>query len=129
MPKAGDFLVRDLLGESILLLRDRASRMRVFYNVCRHRGSRLCANESGLFSGVIQCPYHAWTYSLEGDLIGTPNVSESDGFDRSEFPLHSIAVETWEGFVFINLSERPRPLADQLGPDGAAYARYRLGDL
>lgn len=129
LPDARSFLVRDLMGESLLLVRDRASRIRAFYNVCRHRGSRLCSKEAGHLPGVIQCPYHAWTYSLEGQLVGTPNVSPADGLDRADYPLHAIALETWEGFLFVNLAEDPRPLSEQLKPDGMAYARYRIGDL
>ena len=129
LPDVGSFLVRDLIGESLLLVRDRSSRIRAFYNVCRHRGSRLCSKEAGHLPGVIQCPYHAWTYSLEGHLVGTPNVVDVDGFDKGDYPLHPVALETWEGFLFVNLSDDPRPLAAQLGSDSTAYARYRIGDL
>ena len=129
MPTVGDFLVRELLGESLLLVRGRDSRARAFYNVCRHRGSRLCAEERGHLPGVIQCPYHAWTYSVEGDLVGTPNVKDGEGFDRADFPLVPLALEMWEGFLFVNLDPSPPPLAAQLGSEGPAYARYRLGDL
>jgi len=129
LPSPGDFLVRDLMGESLLIVRDRSARLHAFYNVCRHRGSRLCSAETGHLPGVIQCPYHAWTYGLDGRLVGTPNVGDVEGFDRRDFPLHPVALDTWEGFVFVNLSEGPQPLAEQLGPDGTSYARYRIGDL
>ncbi|MGQ0797492.1 MAG: aromatic ring-hydroxylating oxygenase subunit alpha [Methanobacteriota archaeon] len=129
IPRPGDFVVRDVVGESVLVLRDRSDAIRAFYNVCRHRGSRLCDAPAGNLPGVIQCPYHAWTYSLEGALVGTPNVSPSDGLDRSKYPLHPVAVDTWDGFVFVNLSPEPAPLRDQLGEDATDFVRYRLGTL
>jgi Rieske 2Fe-2S family protein len=95
LPNVGDFLVRDVLGESILIVRGRDARVRAFYNVCRHRGSRLRSQEAGNLPGVVQCPYHAWTYSLRGELVGTPNVHDVEGFDRADYPLHAIALETW----------------------------------
>jgi Rieske 2Fe-2S family protein len=129
LPQVGDYLVRDILGESVLVVRDRSARLQAYYNVCRHRGSRLCTSDAGHLPGVIQCPYHAWTYTLEGDLIGTPNVGEAEGFERADYPLHPIAVDTWEGFVFVNLSEDPTPLRDHLGADATDFARYRIGTL
>lgn len=129
LPRVGDYLVREILGESVLIVRDRAGRIHGFDNVCRHRGSRLCDREQGQVPGVIQCPYHGWTYSLEGNLIGTPNVGVVEGFDKADYPLHPVGVDTWEGFLFVNLSTTPAPLAEQLGAAPSAYARYRIGDL
>jgi len=129
IPNPGDYVVRDVVGESVLIVRDRSNAIRAFYNVCRHRGSRLSSKPAGHLPGVIQCPYHAWTYTLEGSLVGTPNVSEADGLDRSEYPLHPVAVDTWDGFVFVNLSPEPAPLREQLGSDATDFARYRLGTL
>ena len=123
----GDFMVRDVLDESILIVRDDARTPRAFYNVCRHRGTRLCEGE-GSAGKVLTCPYHAWTYALDGRLIGTPNVPETAGFDRALHGLRQVALETWEGFIFVNLSPDPRPLSRQLG-DWAGYERYHLGRL
>lgn len=106
--KPGDFLVAEISGESIIVVRDK-DEIRAFYNVCRHRGARLCepqADEgetSGHFS-AIQCPYHAWTYSFEGELLGAPNMDAVPGFNKSDYPLVSTNVGTWEGFIFVNLA-------------------------
>ena len=82
-PEAGDFITADVVGESVLVVRGKDGRLRGFYNVCRHRGSRICDPEThGHAKGAIKCPYHAWTYSYEGQLIGTPLVGP-DELDRS----------------------------------------------
>lgn len=123
----GDFMVRDVLDESILIVRNDARILRAFYNVCRHRGTRLCEGE-GSAGRALSCPYHAWTYSLDGRLIGTPNVPEAAGLDRARFGLRTVALETWEGFIFVNLAQEPGPLGRQMD-DWAGYARYHLERL
>jgi Rieske 2Fe-2S family protein len=80
----GDYLVREVAGESIVVLRDRGGELRAFFNVCRHRGTQLCNGASGRLSETIQCPYHAWTYTLDGRLIGAPHMHEVEGFDKRD---------------------------------------------
>ena len=131
---AGDYLVRDLAGESIVILRNRAGELRAFYNVCAHRGTKLLDDEPacGHVNKVIKCPYHAWSFDLDGQLVGTPNVSEDEGFDRAGYPLHAIAVEAYGGFLFVNLSESPAPFLDELreGTESITnFERYRLDEL
>ena len=86
-----------------------------YYNVCRHRGTRLCEEHTGRFSETIQCPYHAWTYGLDGRLIGAPSTADIENFDKADWPLHPVAVATWEGFLFINLADDPEPFDTGLG--------------
>ena len=82
-PEPGDFVTVDVAGESVVVVRGKDGELRGFYNVCRHRGSRICDAESrGHAKGAIKCPYHAWTYSYDGRLIGTPLVGK-DELDRS----------------------------------------------
>jgi Rieske 2Fe-2S family protein len=100
----GDFLTVECAGENLIVTRDADGRVRAFYNVCRHRGSRICERAAGHFTGSIQCPYHAWTYGLDGELKVARNMSEVPGFDRSDYPLKKAAVALWEGFVFVSLS-------------------------
>ena len=95
-------------------------RSRAFHNVCRHRGTRLCTEEHGRFQGSIQCPYHAWTYGLDGRLLAAPQMDEVDGFDRSAYPLRRVACETWDGHIFINLADSPGAAAAQLGGSAGA---------
>ena len=79
---SGDYILAEIAGESIIVLRDQAGERHAFYNVCRHRGTRLCEAPSGRLSETIQCPYHAWTYALDGRLIGAPHMHEVEGFAR-----------------------------------------------
>ena len=106
---AGDRFVADVAGESVLVVKDREGLVNAHANVCRHRGARLC-DESGPGSKAgITCPYHAWTYSLDGRLIGTPHLG-ADEVDRDSLSLWSIACEVSQGFVFVNLACDPVPL-------------------
>jgi glycine betaine catabolism A len=83
LAEPGDFANIDVAGESVLVVCGDDGRLRGFYNVCRHRGSRLCDEASGRLKGAVKCPYHAWAYSFEGELIGTPNVGKGE-IDRSQ---------------------------------------------
>ena len=93
------------MGDQSLVVLRNESAIRAFHNTCRHRGSILCEKESGKFArGRIVCPYHSWTYDLEGRLIGTPRRMETPDFDAKDFPLFEVSVDTWGGFVFVNLA-------------------------
>jgi Rieske 2Fe-2S family protein len=134
----GDFLVRDLAGESIIVARNRAGELRAFYNVCAHRGTKLL-DETGLgacghVSKAFKCPYHAWAFDLDGQLIGTPNVDEDEAFDRADYPLHAIAVEAYAGFLFVHLGAGgPDRSLDESLRDGVEsitnFVRYRMDEL
>ena len=134
---AGAFIRRDVAGASVLIVRAAEGSIRAHHNVCRHRGTRLCVEERGAFQGSIQCPYHAWTYGLDGRLLAAPQMDEVDGFDRSEFPLRQVACETWDGHIFINLADspfdsaqgKPAPLAAQLGDLPSRFAPWAMQDL
>jgi phenylpropionate dioxygenase-like ring-hydroxylating dioxygenase large terminal subunit len=138
----GDYLHADVAGESVLVVRTRAGELRGFFNVCRHRGSQLVMDEatasdegserSGRFKGSISCPYHAWTYGLEGELRVAPFLSESDGLHKENLGLRTVAVQTWGGFVFVNLAaggSRERSLPEQLGEAIARTRNYSLEQL
>ena len=127
VPEPGDVCAVDVAGESVLLVRD-GDALRGFYNVCRHRGSQLvdpgCSTH---VAGGLRCPYHAWTYGLDGGLRRAPFV---DDLDTASFGLHPVGLATWGGWVFVHLTptEAP-PLADQLGPIPERLRRYPLADL
>ena len=127
-----DAAVVDVAGESIILLRDEEGVLRAFFNVCRHRGSRLC-DEGGRLPRAIRCPYHAWSYGLDGRLLGTPNVAEDEQLPRDELGLVPVALELWEGFVWLDLSGSAPPLHEQFtrwgSDDPRQWARYGLGEL
>ncbi|MBA3948414.1 MAG: aromatic ring-hydroxylating dioxygenase subunit alpha [Acidobacteria bacterium] len=131
VPRKGDYVLRDLAGDSIIVTRsgEGDQSVRAFYNVCRHRGTRLCTAASGHFAGSIQCPYHSWTYDLSGQLIGAPHMDGTEGFDRAGIRLNTIAAEVWDGFIFVNLSEESDPLADHLGALPDKFAAWEMGRL
>ena len=132
LSQPGDFTVLDVVGESILLVRGKDGELRGFYNVCRHRGSRLCeAGSAGTLRGAIKCPYHAWSYSFAGELVGTPMV-DRDELDRSSLGLWPVRVECWEGFVFVHLGNPETGLAEALAAQPGSiveYERFGLGEL
>ncbi|MBN9258062.1 MULTISPECIES: aromatic ring-hydroxylating dioxygenase subunit alpha [unclassified Mesorhizobium] len=98
--------------QEIILLRDETGMLRAFHNTCRHRGSQLCQESAGrLKARLLTCPYHAWSYSLRGDLVRVPSKSLPDGFDKADHPLYRVALSTWRGFVFVNLAENPEGTA------------------
>lgn len=125
----GDYLVRDIAGESLIVVRGRDDLVRVFFNVCRHRGTRLCDGQAGRFADTIQCPYHAWTYSTEGRLIGAPHMHDVEGFDRDDYPLHAAAVSESNGFLFVNIDPSPQPFDAWFGPMLEQLARVDLASL
>jgi glycine betaine catabolism A len=125
----GAYVLADIAGESIIVLRDRAGTVRAFYNVCRHRGTRLCEAPSGRFSQTIQCPYHAWTYRLDGRLTGAPHMEDVEGFDKEDYPLHPVALGSWEGFLFVSLSRDPEPFERAFALLAGRFARFNLAAL
>jgi Rieske 2Fe-2S family protein len=125
----GDYIVRNIAGESLIILRDRAGELRAFFNVCRHRGTQICNQASGQFSETIQCPYHAWTYSTDGRLIGAPHMQETEGFDKRDYPLHPAAVAVWEGFVFVNIADDPIPFSEAFAPMLGRLSRFNISGL
>jgi Rieske 2Fe-2S family protein len=125
----GDYFVREVAGESIIVLRDRGGAPRAFFNVCRHRGTRLCREESGRFRESIRCPYHAWTYATDGRLIAAPHMQEVAGFDKADYPLHEAAIAEWEGFLFVNIADDPQPFQSAWAALDGRFARFGLPRL
>ncbi len=130
--KPSDRLVIDVAGESILVVRDREGVPHAYHNVCRHRGSQLC--DEGCTEGApggITCPYHAWSYSLDGRLIGTPHVGKEE-VDRASMSLWRVSVDEWEGGVFVSLADDPEELRSWLGNqahDPLRFEQHHLGSL
>ena len=129
LPEPGDYVLREVAGEGVLLVRRDASTVAAFYNVCPHRGTLLCTEPAGRTGGTIRCPYHAWTFDLAGRLIGAPHMADVPGFNREDWPLATVAVEEWDGHLFIHLGDDPPPLAEQLGGVVERFAPWRMGEL
>jgi glycine betaine catabolism A len=131
--RPGDYLVREVGGESVLIVRTREGALAAHYNVCRHRGSRLVPESSrGSFTSGIRCPYHAWTYSLDGTLRTAPYLDEEPGFTKAELGLHRVGIESWGGFFFLQLTPTGSAvpgLMTQLGAMPERLTRYPLPEL
>jgi Rieske 2Fe-2S family protein len=125
----GDYLVRTIAGESLIVVRGHDGALRAFFNVCRHRGTQLCADASGRFGQVIQCPYHAWTYTIEGALVGAPHMHDVAGFDKAAYALHAAAVAECDGFVFVCIAPSPPPFMEWFAPMADRLRRFGLAVL
>ena len=124
VPNPGDFMALDVVGEPVVLLRDLQGDLRVLSNVCRHRWMKICAG-SGNTRGLA-CPYHAWTYELDGKLRAAVEMSDSPGFDPRGVALPAIRHEVWQGFVYINLDGNAGPLCPQLTHIDTEIAEFEL---
>jgi Rieske 2Fe-2S family protein len=125
----GQFRLRQLGSESLILVRDQDNQIRGHFNLCRHRGTRLCNSETGHLHRTIQCPYHAWTYALDGSLVGVPDEREFENFDRNQYPLHSFACDEWNGFVWINIAPMPIPFKQAFHPIFHKFDPWQLNSL
>ncbi len=124
IPKPGDYFLREIAGESIIVTRDNSGEARAFYNVCRHRGTRMCTTPEGSFGGRIQCPYHGWSYGLDGRLTGAPHMDE-EGFRAEDYPLQRVKTAVWEGHLFLYAGDVPAPPIDLPGQ----FAAWNMQEL
>ncbi len=104
---AGDYFVFELAGNSIIILRGRDNEVRAFWNSCRHRGAKICLEQSGR-APRLMCPYHQWTYGLDGKLLAARSMAED--FDKADHGLNPVALENVGGLIFICLSDNPPPI-------------------
>lgn len=138
LAEPGSILNPTIADESILIVRGQDREIRAFYNVCPHRGARLATGDNAQCTKLLQCPYHAWSFALDGRLAASPMLDdlEARGFDRSAYGLRPIAVDVWHGMIWINLDAAPPPLAPQLQAsvesrfgDAPTFERYTLESL
>ncbi len=125
--KPGDFFTLTLLGERLIVVRDEENQVRVLSNVCRHRATKVVEGRGN--RRTFECPYHGWTYSLKGELIGAPEMQRTDNFDKKQCQLASPRVETWEGFIFVNFDQRAQPLGPKLAPLSERLQHYNLSEM
>jgi glycine betaine catabolism A len=127
--EAGAFIVLDVAGESVIVVKDRDETLHAHVNLCRHRGSRLLCGQ-GVLRGAIRCPYHGWAYALDGALVATPFLEDEDVPPLAR-RLHPVGVAVWAGFLFVNLARhrRSESLLAQLGPVPHRLRRYPLAEL
>jgi len=136
LDKPGAFRTVQIGRESVIVTRTRTGAIRAYLNVCAHRGARICMEDKGEVKRSFQCPYHAWTYDLDGKLIAAPNLTKMPDIDRVRYGLSSVSVEEWLGYVWVNLSDNPasfdttvvQDIRDRLG-DVESIDRYKIEDL
>ncbi|ARN74679.1 aromatic ring-hydroxylating oxygenase subunit alpha [Oceanicoccus sagamiensis] len=125
------FRTLEIGSQNILVLRDDQGELQAFHNTCRHRGSILCTETEGtLRSRSLVCPYHSWSYSLQGELQRTPSKHTPDDFNKADYPLYDVAVIDWQGFVFVNLEgSNAIPFEQSLQEDNANLDNWPLAEL
>lgn len=141
--QAGDTIVATVAGSSVIVVQNQTGELRAFHNVCRHRGTQLLDDSCQVMSGMFRCPYHAWAYDLDGACLGTPLFTQSDIpedqqgifdmgdvqlFDKADYGLHPVRVDTWGFMVFVNLDKDTAPLSAHLGDLPVRTAGYRLDE-
>ena len=126
VPSAGDYLCFDVLEEPVVVTRDKRGELHVLSRICRHRWMEVCTGQGS--AGALVCPYHAWTYELDGRLRHAPEMDKTPGFDVASIRLPEIRSEVWEGFIFVNISGDAEPLSETLGAAREQLRGYRLED-
>ncbi len=130
LPNRGDYVCFVVDGDDLFAVRGEDGVVRVFHNLCRHRGTRLIDGLRGtLTTASVQCPYHAWTYGLDGRLRAAPGMDKTEGFERTAHGLHSVATDSWDGHVFMHLGTSPKPLLPVLDDLPAKLGAWGMGEL
>jgi phenylpropionate dioxygenase-like ring-hydroxylating dioxygenase large terminal subunit len=129
IPRPGDFHTLELCGEPVVVLKAEDGAVRAFHNVCRHRAARLLDGPSGHCGRRITCPYHAWTYALDGRLIGVPLRDNFPGLDVARHGLTPLEHEVFMGFVFVRLAPGLPSVSEMAAPYARELALYRFEEL
>ena len=126
-PAPGDYAAMDLGGVPVVVVRDEGGVLRAYANTCRHRSSQVMVGSGHCTR--MRCPFHFWTYGLDGRLVGAPSMQEADGFERADHGLHEFTTVERYGFAFVSLEEQPPPIDEWLGDFGMVHQRWDLGSM
>ncbi len=133
LPKPGDYLSLDVLGEPLIVVRGKDNAIRVLSRVCPHRAMDILPRDFGYDERgkvrLFMCPYHSWTFDLSGQLKGAPEMQKTCDFNRQDFTLHEFRSEVWEGFVFVSFNPNADTVADQLDDLHTEVAPWKMADL
>jgi len=124
LPNVGDYMTYDLAGQPVVVIRDREQQIRAFSNVCLHRMSTIVEGSGN--KRVLVCPYHAWTYGLDGQLRGAPFMTETTGFCKENYRLPQIRCEEWLGWIYITLDKTPASVAQELREVEEMISQYEV---
>ncbi|UWQ32341.1 aromatic ring-hydroxylating dioxygenase subunit alpha [Leisingera sp. M527] len=130
VPEPGDFMAADFTGERALVVRGKDGAVRAFHNLCRHRGSRVVAEDKGHCKNAIICPFHGWAFNLDGTLRGAARPETLPDLDPQEWGLKPVEMDIWHGFVFVRFKPGPQPaVSEVMAQFEAELAPYGLADL
>lgn len=124
---AGDYMTASIGRDNVVVLRGKDDELRAFLNVCRHRGSRLLEGK-GSCRGVVKCPYHGWTYRLDGKLLGVPQEEDFDDFSRADYGMHEISLEVFHGLVFVNVRGDGPTVAETFAHSAQYFEMYDVAN-
>jgi len=126
IPATGDFLCRDIVDSPVFVVRQRDQSIKAFANVCAHRSARLLESDGHVKR--ISCPYHSWTYEIDGQLIGAPFMKETPGFNVRSHRLKELPCTTWEGFIYVSLDPNAAPVDERLSALSEQVRDFRMAD-
>lgn len=129
LPQAGSYVTRTLVGESVIALKGRDGEIRVMSNVCRHRNTTIAKGSGTCKGNRFSCPYHGWTYGLDGKLLAAPFMDQVEGFERRDIQLPTFRSEVWHGFVFVNFDQNAESLASQIEGLEPAVGPFKMEDM
>ncbi|MBU0583647.1 MAG: aromatic ring-hydroxylating dioxygenase subunit alpha [Alphaproteobacteria bacterium] len=128
--EAGDYLTMDVVGERALVVRGKDGEVRAFHNICRHRGSRVVADNQGNCKNALVCPFHGWVYNLDGTLRGAARPRSFPDLDKTEFGLVPLELEIWNGLIFIRFRKGPQPsVAELMAPVAEELGHYKFAEM
>jgi choline monooxygenase len=126
IPNTGDYLTYEIIDQPIFIIRQKDESIAAFANVCAHRCAKLLKGKG--CSPRIICPYHSWTYALNGQLIGAPFMDETPDFDKADYRLAPVRLEIWEGFIYVTLNEELAPVAERLKGLYKIVGQFQMAD-
>jgi len=129
LPREGDYQCFDFADERAVVVRDQQGQIRAFHNVCRHRASRVVADTQGHCGNAFICPFHGWSYNLDGSLKNIPKASAFPDIDKSQFGLEPLDCEVWQGMIFIRFGGDGPSIAEQFADAAAEIGMYRIEEM
>jgi phenylpropionate dioxygenase-like ring-hydroxylating dioxygenase large terminal subunit len=129
LPRSGDYQCFELANERAVVVRDQQGQLRAFHNVCRHRASRVVGADKGHCGNSMICPFHGWSYNLDGSLKNVPKASAFPEFDKAQFGLKPLDCEVWHGMIFLRFAGSGPSVAEQFAEAAEEIGLYRIDEM